>query len=62
MDDNSLDFELALSIAPHFRLEIPQAQKQLTNIKEAVSHWRETALKLKIPRSEIEIMALAFRT
>ena len=62
MDDNSLDFELALSIAPHFRLEIPQAQKQLTNIKEAVSHWRETALKLKIPRSEIENMALAFRT
>ncbi len=60
MDDNSLDFELALSVAPHFRLETSQANKQLTTIKEIVSHWREIALKLKLSRMEIENMAPAF--
>ena len=61
MDDNSLDFELALSVAPHFRVDVLQAQKHLAKIKEIVNHWREIALKLKISRNEIETMALAFR-
>lgn len=61
MDDNSLDFGLALSVAPHFRLNIDQAKKYLANIKNATRDWRETALKFKIPNSEIDNMTLAFR-
>ena len=60
MDDNSLDFNLVLSVAEQFRLNMSQAKDQLTNIKDIVSHWREIALKLKISRIEIEDMALAF--
>jgi serine/threonine-protein kinase HipA len=61
MDDNSLDFELALSVAPHFRLETSQANKHLANIKKIVSHWRKSAQKLKLSRMEIENMTPAFR-
>ncbi|MCX6983388.1 MAG: HipA domain-containing protein [Lentisphaerae bacterium] len=60
MDDNSLDFELALSVAAQFRVKIPQAQDTVKKIKRVVSHWKDTALKLKIPRREIESMTPAF--
>jgi serine/threonine-protein kinase HipA len=62
MDDNSLDYDLVLSIAPHFRLDMLQAQNHIANIKEVVSHWRNIALKLNISRNEIEDMTLAFKT
>ncbi|MCK4981320.1 MAG: type II toxin-antitoxin system HipA family toxin [Victivallaceae bacterium] len=61
MDDNSLDFELALSVAEQFRLNISQAKEQLNDIKYIVNHWREIASKFKISRHEIENMTLAFR-
>ena len=61
MEDNSLDFELALSVAPQFRVKISQAQEIVRTVKRAVSYWQETALKLKIPRREIENMTQAFR-
>jgi serine/threonine-protein kinase HipA len=60
MEDNSLDFELALSIAPQFRVNIEQAETTVKTIKNAVASWRETAQKLKISRLEIENMAPAF--
>jgi serine/threonine-protein kinase HipA len=60
MDDNSLDFELALSVAPQFRLNMTQAQEHIADIKKIVSRWHEIALRLKIPQSEIENMAPAF--
>lgn len=60
-DDNALDFDLALSIAPLFRFDMTQAKDQLAIIKNTVSHWREIALKLRISRMETETMALAFR-
>ena len=59
-DDNSLDFELALSVAPQFRLTIRQAKDQISSIKKIVGTWRNTALTLKIRRDEIESMAPAF--
>ncbi len=59
-DDNSLDFELALSVAPYFRLDILQAKQHINNIKKYVNHWHKIALKLKIPRIEIKNMELAF--
>jgi serine/threonine-protein kinase HipA len=59
-EDNSLDFKLALSVAPQFRVNISQAEEAVMKIKRIVSHWHEIALKLKIQRTEIESMAPAF--
>jgi len=60
-NDNALDFDLALSIAPQFRLNTAQARDRVATIRETVSHWRELALKQKLPRMEIDTMASAFR-
>jgi len=59
-DDNSMDFELALSVAPQFRVNISQAQETVMTIRRVVSHWHEIAQKLKISRTEIESMTPAF--
>ena len=61
-DDNSLDFELALSVAPKFRLDMPKARNVLNEIRKAVGSWNRTALDFKIPRREIESMATAFQS
>lgn len=60
LEDNSLDFDLALSVAPQFRVKLSQAQETVKMVKNVVGHWKDTALKLKITRSEIESMAPAF--
>ena len=59
-DDNSLDFELALSVASQFRLSREQAVIQVNSVKNIISRWREVALKLHIPRRETEEMSAAF--
>jgi serine/threonine-protein kinase HipA len=61
MDDNSLDFDLALSVAPKFRVEDSKAKEIIKTVKGSVGNWRDIAQKLKIPRSEIESMAFAFK-
>ncbi len=61
MEDNSLDYDLALSIAPQFRLSIQQAAGRLNRIKTVVSSWEDRALKLNIPRREIRNMSPAFQ-
>jgi hypothetical protein len=38
-----------------------RAKDQIATIRETVSHWREIALKQKLARMEIEMMAPAFR-
>jgi serine/threonine-protein kinase HipA len=59
-DDNSLDFELALSVAEYFRLSRSKAEGILMQIKKTVSRWQTLADKYKIPRQEQEQMSLAF--
>ncbi len=59
-DDNSLDFELALSVAEYFRLSKPKAESIITQIKKSVSRWQTLADKYQIPRQEQEQMSLAF--
>lgn len=61
MDDNSLDFDLALSVAEYFRLNTTQAKEQLAKIDSIVGKWREIAYELKIPSREIADMAPAFQ-
>jgi len=60
-EDNSLDFDLVLSVAPYFRLSEKEAVQIIEHIKSVVSKWEETAVKYQIPKSEREMMSVAFR-
>ena len=60
-DDNSLDFDLALSVAPYFRLTDKEATDIIEHIKSTVTKWPETATKYRVPKSEREMMSTAFR-
>jgi serine/threonine-protein kinase HipA len=60
-EDNSLDFDLALSVSKYYGLNDTKAKAILSEIKSAVSTWRKVATEANIPRSEQELMARAFR-
>ncbi|MXV13786.1 type II toxin-antitoxin system HipA family toxin [Hufsiella ginkgonis] len=59
-NDNSLDPELALSVARHFRLINKDAANLLVQMKKIVSQWRKLALDIGIANQEQERMAGAF--
>ena len=59
-DDNSLDFDLAMSVSPYFRLSESRATEILQSIKQPVSNWNKIAVKYNISRSEQELVAPAF--
>jgi serine/threonine-protein kinase HipA len=60
-EDNTLDYGLALSVAPLFRLNSERANDILHAIRKSVARWRNIATKLKISSREIDEMAPAFR-
>jgi serine/threonine-protein kinase HipA len=59
-DDNSLDPELALSVATFFRLAASDAEKILKNMIGQVAQWRSIAGKHGMSRREQENMSPAF--
>lgn len=59
--DNSLDFDLALSVAPYFRLTAADAVSIIGMIRKVVSTWRERAKERGIRKREINLMEEAFR-
>ena len=59
--DNSLDFDLALSVAQYFRLPKPDALSIIEAIRGVVSTWQERAKALGIRRTEIQLMQRAFQ-
>lgn len=59
--DNSADFELALSCAGYFELEINQAKTILKEVYDSVSQWSGLAKKLGASQNEIDLMQSAFR-
>ena len=59
--DNALNFDLALEVAHHFRLEPYQASRILKVVKDAVVDWRVEASRRGIARSEQDAMGLAFQ-
>ena len=61
-DDNSLEFGLALSVAPFFRLTPNESRAIVDSVLSSVAAWRERARALGIARGEQERMAGAFRT
>lgn len=59
-DDNSLDPELALSVAQYFRLKHDQARDILGTLKNAVAQWQTMATKYKLSKRDQDYMAAAF--
>jgi len=59
-DDNSLDPELALSVATFFRLVAPDAERILDNMIRQIAQWRTIAVKHGMSRREQESMSPAF--
>ena len=60
-DDNSLDFELALSVAAYFGLDNATSDEIINQTKKVVSNWQQLATQYGISRSEQEDNAGAFR-
>lgn len=60
-DDNSLNFELALSVAAYFGLDNATSDEIINQTKKVVSNWQQLATQYGISRSEQEDNAGAFR-
>ncbi len=60
-DDNALDFDLALNVAPYFQLAEPEAKERLQRVRQAVAQWQAHATRLSISRAEQQLYASAFR-
>lgn len=60
-EDNSLDFDIALSVAFHFRVSNDRGVAIIEKVKTEVAKWQAVATKYGIPRAEQEQMLSAFR-
>jgi len=60
-DDNSLDFDLAMSVVRYFRIPPARALEILRDVKNAVAGWRAAASRYNISKTEQEMTAGAFR-
>ncbi len=59
-NDNSLDFELAIEVAPYFGVENNDAKTETEKICRVVSKWESVATQFHISRDEQEKMRNAF--
>lgn len=59
--DNSLDYDLAISVAKYFGIKDKDAIEIINHIKALVSTWKTLASKYNISLAEQEDMASAFR-
>lgn len=59
--ENALDLQLALEVAPFFRLALAQAELVMAEVVAAVRGWRAVAVRYQLSREEQELMANAFR-
>jgi len=60
MTDNSLDFELAISVGAYFQLDSMEMKQILNEVLTATSQWQSVANRIGIPRSEQQLMEAAF--
>lgn len=61
MDDNALDFGLAKSVGPYFRLNENEMNTIIQEVLLAVKNWKTIAKNIGIKKSEMELMSGAFR-
>lgn len=59
-DDNALDTDLVLSVAPYFRLSKEEAKELISSFRKIVSGWGAVADQYHLSRVEKEAMADAF--
>ena len=59
--DNALELDLAMEVAPYFRISEKQARKTVEVVKKSVSKWNHFAEKNGISKAERNTMANAFR-
>ena len=59
--DNTQDLELAIEVAPHFRLTSARANEIVAEVGGAVRNWRQAARARGISRSGRDRMQRAFR-
>jgi serine/threonine-protein kinase HipA len=59
-NDNSQDLDLAVQVAPYFRVKHPHALEIINDTVSVVAGWRKVAKSLGIGRDEQERMASAF--
>lgn len=59
-NDNSLSLELAMSVAPYFRLNKASAQIIIEEVVNAVSNWRVVAKRYGMSSNEIDRIQKAF--
>lgn len=58
--DNSLDLDLALSVAEYFRVDKEKAKVITDQVKSSVTNWRNMAKDIGIPKAEQDRMSKAF--
>jgi len=58
--ENTLDLELALSVAEYFRVDEAKARQIINRIKDSVSQWRNVAKEIGLSRQEQDRMIKAF--
>lgn len=59
--DNALSIDLALEVAPYFRVSDEKSMDIISTIQFEVSKWETIAEKIGIPKSERNTMAKAFK-
>jgi serine/threonine-protein kinase HipA len=57
---NTLDLELAASVAAQFRVKPDRSKQIMEEVTKAVNEWPVLAAKMGIPRAEREKMSVAF--
>ena len=60
MDNNALDYDLAINVGEFFRLENSQMGRIIEEVIAAVKNWHKIAKLIGIPNPEQELMAKAF--
>ncbi len=59
-NDNSLDYDLCLSVAGYFRWELEDAKSYIAKVREEISSWNNIAKEFGISNKERSFMAQAF--
>lgn len=59
-NDNALDLDLAMEVAPFFRLKEGRAREIVREVKQAVRSWRDVATTYGISDTEQDLKAKAF--
>lgn len=60
-NDNSLDTDLVIEVAPYFKISEPIANKIMHEMTAKIGNWNEVAKNLGLSTQEREIMKSAFR-